>query len=62
MGHSVIRTNPRGRPFVGRCSLCGEENLGLAAALVDCPREQELRDQQALFRLLKEEAYGRVEE
>ena len=55
MGHAVVRTNPKGRPFLGKCYKCGQENLGMAGALLPCPKDKEISDQQALFQILKED-------
>ena len=49
MTHAVIRTSPHGQNFIGRCSKCGEDGLGMGAALVDCPADGVVSDRQALL-------------
>ena len=35
-GHLLIRTSPKGQKFLGKCSLCGKENLSIAEATDGC--------------------------
>lgn len=37
--HTLLRTNPKGKgiDFIGRCVVCGEENLPAEAAAQQCP-------------------------
>ena len=52
MTHAVIRTSPKGGPFKGRCQKCGEEDLGMGAALDDGPADVVVSDQRALLDIL----------
>lgn len=36
MMHLIVRTSPKGGPFVGTCSLCGKTGLSSEAALERC--------------------------
>lgn len=55
MSHAVIRTSAKGGPFVGRCLKCGEDGLGLSAALECCPADNAVSDTQALIEILASE-------
>ncbi len=57
MSHAIVRTSPKGegQKFTGRCTKCGTENLGISAALADCPADDVVSDQQALLDILKED-------
>ena len=61
MAHAVIRTSPHGQKFVGRCSKCGTEGLGMSAALVDCPADDIVSDSQALLEMLGGVSSGKDE-
>lgn len=52
MSHAVIRTSPKGGPFIGHCSKCGEKGLGMGAALRDCPADNLISDEAALLEIL----------
>lgn len=52
MSHAVERTSPYGRPFVGTCSKCGEPILGMSAALLPCPMDGVVSDEQALLDMI----------
>lgn len=52
MSHAVIRTSPKGGPFLGRCSKCGKPELRMSAALEDCPADGLVSDRQALLDIL----------
>lgn len=36
-GHTLLRTSPKGTPFLGRCPLCGSTDLPPEAARQPCP-------------------------
>lgn len=36
MCHMLVRTNPVGEKFVGRCVNCGKENLPMSAVHEEC--------------------------
>lgn len=40
LGHALERTSPKGEPFVGRCVLCGQENLTTANVTEPCPNPE----------------------
>lgn len=46
--HSLERTSPKGKPFRGRCVLCGAEDLPANAALDPCPNPRRVTRDQAL--------------
>ena len=53
MTHAITRTNPLGvTPAVGKCIKCGTEGLSFADALVECPADGLVSDEQALFDIL----------
>ena len=66
MTHAVIRTSPTGpgQKFIGRCSKCGEEGLGLGGALIECPADGIVSDSQALLDILDDDpaAYAKHKE
>jgi hypothetical protein len=35
--HYVVRTSPKGGPFVGTCTRCGADGLTMKDALKPCP-------------------------
>jgi hypothetical protein len=35
--HVLLRTNPKGEAFIGRCALCGAEGLPSGAVRDPCP-------------------------
>ncbi|MEC9434637.1 MAG: hypothetical protein VYD87_17160 [Pseudomonadota bacterium] len=53
MSHALTRTNPTGRPFVGRCIKCGQEGLRMTAVAEDCPADHIMSDEAALFSVLE---------
>jgi len=55
MSHALIRTSPKGTPFIGRCLKCGDEGLGMSDALKDCPSDNTVSDEQALLEILDAE-------
>ena len=52
MTHAIIRTSPKGGRFAGRCSKCGGENLGMVAALEDCPADGLVSNEAALLDII----------
>lgn len=52
MSHAVIRTSPKGGPFIGQCSKCGKRELGMGAALEDCPADHLVSDEAALLDII----------
>ncbi|MBO9602589.1 MAG: hypothetical protein J7496_08785 [Novosphingobium sp.] len=36
MAHALVRTNPKGQPFIGKCAKCGAEGLTLKQANEEC--------------------------
>lgn len=36
MCHMLVRTNPVGEKFIGRCVNCGKENLPMSAVHAEC--------------------------
>lgn len=55
MGHAVERTSPKGGPFLGTCTKCGQVNLGMDAPLHPCPMDHVVSDEQALLAALDKE-------
>jgi hypothetical protein len=49
MKHSLERTSPKGKPFIGTCTLCGVANLTPNAALQDCENVRGLSQDEALI-------------
>ena len=49
MTHAIPRTSPFGGPFIGRCTKCGEEGLGMGAPLEPCPMDHIVSNEQALL-------------
>ena len=47
--HCVERTSPKGGPFVGRCSLCGQEGLTMADMNNWCPNTANKSQEDALM-------------
>ena len=53
MTHALTRTSPMDRCFIGRCDKCGEIALGMSAALLPCPMDVVISDEQALIDALE---------
>jgi len=51
MGHDLLRTSPKGGPFLGRCVKCGVDGLTLADRHKDCVNPAGL-DQGETFELV----------
>lgn len=34
--HALVRTSPKGQPFIGKCAKCGVEELPISAASQPC--------------------------
>lgn len=58
MSHAIKRTSLRGpgMKFVGRCTKCGQENLMMKDALIDCPADEVVSNTQALLSILVDAA------
>ena len=56
MSHAIVRTSPKGpgQKFIGHCTKCGRDGLGLSAALEDCPADALVSDEAALMDILKD--------
>lgn len=52
MTHALTRTSPFGEAFIGRCTKCGAEGLNSGGALVDCPADYLVSNEQALLDIL----------
>lgn len=51
--HALQRTNPKGQPFVGTCSLCGKAGLTLDAMREECENVRGLTEDEALIETIK---------
>ncbi len=51
--HVLVRTNPKGEIFVGRCTLCGKEGLPTASAFEVCENPKKISQDDAFVSLLK---------
>jgi len=51
--HAVLRTSPKGTPFVGTCSLCGVTGLTIATAQGYCENPRRLSSDEALTEILR---------
>lgn len=51
--HSLIRTSPKGGPFLGTCTGCGADNLPMKAATEDCPGNPAITPEEALLTALR---------
>ena len=47
LSHLIIRTSPKGGPFLGTCKYCGQQNLKIEDANKECPKGKST--QQALI-------------
>lgn len=50
--HALVRTSPKGDPLVGRCVLCGAENLRSSAVEEPCPNPGKKSGGDALVQLI----------
>ena len=48
MPHALERTNPKGQPFIGQCTLCGAAGLKLSQMSEHCPNPANLTQSDAL--------------
>lgn len=55
MSHALERTSPKGQDFVGKCIKCGQAGLTMSGALLPCPKDDEVSDQDALLKLLDDD-------
>ncbi len=49
MKHSLERTSPKGQRFIGVCVLCGEPELEIEAANLECPNLRGLTSDEAVL-------------
>lgn len=47
--HAIIRTSPKGKMFLGTCTLCGTPSLTMRAAWEPCPNQRGLSNVEALL-------------
>jgi hypothetical protein len=47
--HVLERTNPKGEPFIGTCTLCGTKGLTAAQANEPCPNPNKISSDDALL-------------
>jgi hypothetical protein len=47
--HVVVRTSPKGGPFIGKCALCGAEGLKAEAALEPCENPKRVSKDQSVI-------------
>lgn len=50
--HALIRTSPKGTPFVGACSLCGKEGLKFEDAHSYCENPRGFTQGDSLLKVL----------
>jgi hypothetical protein len=50
--HAVVRTSPKGGPFIGRCIQCGREGLKMGDALEYCDNLADMSQDDALIAVL----------
>jgi len=56
--HELIRTSPMGkdRPFIGRCVLCGKENVSFADFLAEeCPNPNDVTVEESIIDAIERE-------
>ena len=54
MGHTLVRTSPKGTPFVGRCTSCGERELSFTDAARLCDARETTKRTQAAHLMRKD--------
>ena len=57
--HAVVRTSPKGTPFVGRCIQCGRRNLTIDNSTSYCDNIVGLTEDEALLIVIAQEEAGR---
>ena len=50
--HALVRTNPKGTTFVGRCILCGKEGLPAEAVQQLCLNPRGLSKEQVIIEVI----------
>lgn len=50
--HALVRTSPKGGPFIGNCILCGKTNLKASDALKRCSNPDKLSSDQVVLEVL----------
>ena len=56
--HAVVRTSPKGGPFLGRCIQCGKKNLPPSAALEPCENTRGISQDQSLLEVIEPTRQG----
>ncbi len=56
MSHSLKRTSPKGGPFIGYCTKCGQEDIPLSKLHDHCPNPADFSDEDALMRAITGDA------
>lgn len=51
--HALVRTSPKGGPFLGTCTLCGTPNLPMRAACEPCSNQRGLSQDEALIDVIE---------
>jgi len=51
--HALVRTNPKGETFIGRCIKCGKTDLPSRAALEECPNPSGITQGGALLSVIE---------
>lgn len=57
--HSLERTSPKGRPFIGTCRLCGTPNLRVEDALKECRNPRGLTEEESLIDAIEGKPIGK---
>lgn len=53
MSHSLERTSPKGGPFIGTCTKCGQKNLTFKQLHDECVNPANITDAEALSLALR---------
>ncbi|WP_157973399.1 hypothetical protein [Blastomonas sp. UPD001] len=56
--HSLERTSPKGEPFLGTCTKCGQVGLPMAAVRSPCANPANINDEEALLIAIRGAAEG----
>lgn len=55
--HGLRRTSPKGQPFIGTCTLCGQQNMTVRDAMTtECPNQRGLTAERSLIEGITGEA------
>lgn len=52
-GHALVRTSPKGGPFIGACMKCGMENLPITATGKPCVNPADMPQKETLILAVK---------